>query len=142
LFYLKGGLAPNQDYYWAVVLATQRTSGGTDYLTAFYDGGPNNPCGGQASVSFYDIAPWRWDAWHWVQVEVKANTPGSSDGEMRVWVDGSQVVNKTGLNMRGTCTIGLSRFAIGFQADRYNYDVVDEVRYWDNVAISTSYIDF
>ena len=139
LFYLKGGMAPNQDYYWAVVLATQRD---TNQITVFFDGGPNNPCGNQGSTSYYNLGQWAWDTWYWLQVQVKANTPGSSDGVLNVWINGSQVLNKTGLNLRGTCTIGLSRFAIGFQADRYNYDLVDESRVWDNVAISTSYINF
>jgi hypothetical protein len=139
LFYLKGGLAPNQDYYWAVVLATQRD---TNQITAFFDGGPSNPCGNQGSTAFYNLGQWNFDTWYWYQVQVKANTPGASDGELRVWIDGNKVLEKTGLNMRGTCTIGLSRFAIGFQADRYNYDFVNENRFWDNIAISTSYINF
>lgn len=142
IFYLKapGNTSPYyQNYNWAVIV---RTGIGTYDYTLTFDGGPNNPCGNQGATSFNNLGSWTWDTWSWVQVYVHANTPGLSDGALSLWVDGNQVFNRTGLNLRGGCTTGLSDINVGFQVNRYNYNVVDEDRYWDNVAISPSPINY
>lgn len=45
----------------------------------------------------------RWPTGRWVaiQQEVKLNTPGQSDGLIRVWVDGELKVESSGLDLRG-----------------------------------------
>jgi hypothetical protein len=150
VLYLKdpGATAPyNQGYNWAVVL---RDGIGTYDWTVLVSGGAYNPCGvangavggPTGEVSYNGLGSWAWDTWSWVQLYVHANTPGSSDGALSLWVDGNQVLNQTGLNLRGTCTTGLSRFGVGFQTNRYNYNVVDEEWYLDNVAISNAYINW
>ena len=97
---------------------------------------------------------WAWtnlytmnfDTWYSIETEVLVNSSGNSDGALRVWVNGSQVFEQTGLgapgalNMAGTCGNGVTSIQIGRQANRYNWDPVNEVRYWDDVVISTSYI--
>lgn len=56
------------------------------------------------------------------------------------WVDGVKYLNVTNANLRGTCNYGWQRFEVGVQANRDNYDPVDEERYWDDVVVSTGYI--
>ncbi|MBI4386464.1 MAG: hypothetical protein HY551_03710 [Elusimicrobia bacterium] len=88
---------------------------------------------------------WDFDAWYYVETEVKANTPAAYDGEFRLWVqkigvDPSPilVIEATGVNIRGSQTVGVQKLSVGDQADRQNWQPVNEVRYWDDVAISTT----
>lgn len=55
-------------------------------------------------------------------------------------MDGVKYLNVTNANLRGTCNYGWQRFEVGVQANRDNYDPVDEERYWDDVVVSTGYI--
>jgi hypothetical protein len=45
---------------------------------------------------------WDWPTGEWTSVEqaVKLNTPGQDNGSVTVWLNGSQVYEKTGLNFR------------------------------------------
>ena len=65
------------------------------------------------------------------------NTPGSSDGILEFWVDGTQYLSYTAYNVRGTATEGWKRIEIGVQADRQVFDPIDEERYWDDVVVSS-----
>lgn len=105
--------------------------------------------GGDASSFSYGAAPpylmtppdRHWDApWTCMEVHIKLNTPGSSDGVLEFWVDGTQYLSYTAYNVRGTATTGWKRVEIGVQADRQFSDPIDEERYWDDVVISSSYI--
>lgn len=109
----------------------------------------SNPCAatGPISYSYGWPAPrymgppvWKWDTWYAVELEVQMNTPGVSDGVLSFWVDGTQYLHATGLNLRGTCSNAWKRIEVGVQTDRQNFDAVDEERYWDDVVMSTQYI--
>jgi hypothetical protein len=88
----------------------------------------------------WDLAPLTYDAWHAVEIEVQLNTPGVVDGVFTLYVDGIQKYHATDVNYRGTCSTPVKGFFLGNQADRGNYNVVDEYRYWDDIVISTSHI--
>lgn len=80
---------------------------------------------------------------HWVRVEqeVKLNTPGVADGELRVWLDGVLVINKSGCRWLDTAADNLGFYQIGQQVHPMSTDdTYDEYRYFDNVAFSTSRI--
>lgn len=91
---------------------------------------------------------WAEDAWYYVEFEVLLNTPAASgpyDGEMRGWaqkmgVDPSPVLlfEATGVNLRGANTGGIVNFYVGMQADRQNWQAIDEIRGWDSIEISTT----
>lgn len=81
-----------------------------------------------------------WDTWHELQFEMQLNTPGQLDGVARVWVNGVQTYANTAMNLRGICSTPISFFSVGEQANRYNYNLLDELRYWDDIAFSTSFI--
>jgi hypothetical protein len=53
--------------------------------------------------------------WYAVEYQVKLNTPGMKDGSVKLWVDGSLVASKEGLNIRGTGgnDVKLNRLRIG-----------------------------
>lgn len=51
---------------------------------------------------------WQFKAdgqWHRVEQQVILNTPGSSNGEIKIWYDGAQVVHATGLKFRTTTSL-------------------------------------
>jgi hypothetical protein len=97
--------------------------------------GPN--CGIPTSEKD-DIGSMNFDTWNEVQMELQLNTPGAADGIIRIWLNGALVYEVTNASIRGTCSTPLSFFSVGRQSNRYNYSVVDEYRYWDDIAISTS----
>jgi hypothetical protein len=75
-----------------------------------------------------------------LELEVQLNTVGSSDGAVRFWVNGTQTLNQTGVNIRGSFPTAAGVISFGRAANRYNYAVMDEYRYWDDMVISTSYV--
>jgi hypothetical protein len=69
-------------------------AGGTGTLGgAWVTVGLQNP-----TVSYKTSADLTRDAWHTIRVQVVANTPGTANGQLRVWVDGTQVLINSGRN--------------------------------------------
>lgn len=99
----------------------------------------NSSCG-NTPTSYFPTGTLNYDTFYSIEMESKLNTPGSSDGEVRVWVDGVQVLNQSGVNQRGTCSTDAHFFSVGRQTDRNSYLPVDEYRYWKNVIINNAYI--
>jgi hypothetical protein len=95
---------------------------------------------GSTTPNIGNIYQFNYDTWYSLELEVQLNTPGSFDGIGRIWVNGVQVLSRTDLNFRDSCTTPVTYIGIGNQADRQNYNAVDEYRYWDDVVISQSYI--
>lgn len=104
--------------------------------------------GSQFTPEYSDIAypTWRlakgelhYDRWHCLELEVKLNTPGESDGICRLWLDGNRIFNKTEISIRES-NKALGRARIGAQIDR-NGDCLErhENRYWDDIVISDTY---
>jgi hypothetical protein len=90
---------------------------------------------------------WVFDQWYYVEVEVQVNTPGQADGLIRMWVQGIgvdpspiKVIEVRNQEVRGAWTTGITRFGVGDQADRLNYIVIDEERYWDDVVVADAYV--
>ena len=81
-----------------------------------------------------------FDRWYCIENEVQLNTPGLSDGIVRVWVDGVLAISSTSVNIRGSKTTKTVRIQPGRQVDRQNFLPADEYRYWDDVVVSDSYI--
>ena len=90
-----------------------------------------------SGLGWYATGNTSMNAWHEVEVYLHLNTVGLSDGTASVTVDGSTVLSKTGINLRGACTNGISFAAFGEQANRYNWNSLDEERYWNDLVIAT-----
>lgn len=97
--------------------------------------------------------------WTALQMEVKLNSPSTAsevsprDGLFRLWIDNMLVYEKLDMDYRSndpnsprstdagkSAAFMLDMVEVGRQADRLEYDPVDEYRYWDNIVISTQYI--
>jgi len=48
--------------------------------------------------------------WHTVQTYVKLNTPGKHDGIIKTWLNGKQVLEKTGMRFRDNNSLQIDRF--------------------------------
>lgn len=98
----------------------------------------------------------RWTA---LQMEIKLNSPSTSsqvsprNGIFRLWVDNVLVHENLTMDYRSnipsspqsgdagkSASYMLDMIEVGRQADRQEYDPVDEYRYWDNVVVSRQFI--
>ena len=92
-----------------------------------------------APKSYYSLGFMQFDQWACVELYVRANTPGLSDGDFKMWLNGTLVKEGGGtVDMRGKSTMGITIFEVGRQVSRLNWATIDEDRYWDNVVISTT----
>jgi hypothetical protein len=112
------------------------------YLALSYNGGP---------VDWGSVEA-RWTPmrrrWYAIETEVQLNTPGRSDGEVRLWIDGFKAAEKTGMNLTGDSDSHINRVMFGgwysnSAAGRNPCPnpVVPSRRYVDDPAISETRID-
>lgn len=85
--------------------------------------------------------------WYAFETEVKLNTPGRSDGEMRVYLDGALVIEKTGLNIREGSSAPITDILFGGWysngAAGRNLcpdPVTASIRYIDDIVVADAYI--
>jgi hypothetical protein len=75
--------------------------------------------------------------WYAFELMVHANTPGSRDGRIAMWVDGELVADFPNLRLRDVATLTMDRAFISFHARA----VPVETHKWiDDVVVATSYI--
>jgi hypothetical protein len=75
--------------------------------------------------------------WYCMEMMVKANAPGKSDGEQAFWIDGREVAHFDGLRWREDANLKINDFWLMLyvhQSERINRVFFDEV------VISTEYI--
>ena len=133
---------------------------GTDFFTTGFepwrDWGKRPPPGGMMFYTYYPdmkTAPdgryWgnmfetkplvqiERDKWYCMEVMVKLNTPGQSDGEQAAWVDGKPVCEVKGLRWRDVPELRLNCFWIMLYV--HNSTHPNRV-YFDDVVLSQEYI--
>jgi len=121
-------------YQWSFVLTTDSANG--QIIVRFStNGNPYVP-----AFSYWNMATLNYNQWYCLELEILLNTPGSSDGRLTLWVNGTQAYQQTGVNLRGSYTSSAGWVHVGVQTDRGAYLPVDEYRYWDDIVISTSYV--
>jgi hypothetical protein len=113
------------------------------WIALSYNGGPND--WGSAEGRFTPVR----GRWYCIESEVWLNSPGMSDGEARVWIDGQLVAERKSLNIRGTLDVPINRVLFGGwysnSAAGKNpcpNPVTPSRRYVDDAAISGTYIGF
>ena len=77
------------------------------------------------------------DRWYCYEMMVKANTPGTNNGEVKAWVDGNVIADFPNLNMRSIATLKIDEAHIALQAA--HSEKVNK-KWYDNVVIATQYI--
>lgn len=85
-------------------------------------------------------------AWQQVELEVKFNTPGVSDGIIRLWVDGTLYIEQLNLQLRGPTPTSRNSSNV-LTASTYNFNQVQiyaqcgsGTLYWDRLAFGNTRI--
>lgn len=94
------------------------------------------PCG-NPQVAHYNIGTFAFDSWHELEVHLALDTGNTANGVVDVWLDGVNTFHSTTEILRGTCTTQITGYFFGRQADSPPNAVIDEYRYWDDIAIGT-----
>lgn len=100
----------------------------------------HQPTGGCApsTGSEYLSYQFNYNSWDRIVWEIVLNTPGISDGELHLFINGSDVADSTGLNLRGTCTNNLTQLGIGEQANITVSGTVHELRFHAGSTVTTT----
>lgn len=113
-------------------------SGGT-VLTTKYNDFANLRWLGKRNSTTQVYAPEFRDKWTCIEVRMKLNTPGQSDGEMDLWINDKLDAQTTGLNFRGSyTTYGIN--AVLLESYNNNGAPQNQTRYFDNFVVSKSRI--
>jgi hypothetical protein len=92
---------------------------------------------GPEFVSRPDILP-ELDRWYCYEYMVKANTVGTRDGRITVWLDGALVADFPNLTFRDIDSLTIDRFGLSFHIGS---NPTGETKKWyDNVVAATAYI--
>jgi hypothetical protein len=78
------------------------------------------------------------NTWYCIEIHVKINTRGNSDGLMEVWVNGNKVFGVYKFKWYSGTIYGVNSFEL--QHIYYNRNAIDEPTYMDNIVISDRYI--
>lgn len=121
---------------WANILTS---FGGIDLALAPIP--PHDACGQSSDNDIsWNLYNFSYNKWYELEMETMLNTPGDRNGYTNVWVNGGQVLNRTGMNIRGCQTDGVSSVDIGNQLDSGGTGPISEYRYWDDIVIADAYI--
>ncbi len=78
--------------------------------------------------------------WYSVEQQVRLNRPGASDGELRAWVDGALVFEKTGLRFRDVPELKIESVWMNVYHGGTAVAPADLTLFIDNVVIARRYI--
>ncbi|MGE0763890.1 MAG: hypothetical protein AB7N80_11480 [Bdellovibrionales bacterium] len=88
-------------------------------------------------VSRPEVTP-QLNKWHCFEIMVKANTPGSRDGRMALWIDGKLIADFTNLRLRDIAELKIDHIGLSLHG---NGGILEtSKKYYDNVVIAKSYI--
>ncbi len=136
MIYIKAPSWSGGDSQWGVILSTNWPA---PLTWSIAHDGPG--CSGVPNERWTNLPTYSYNTWYSLEVHVKANTPGVSDGVIQVWVGGILAYTNSAVNLRGNCTTNITRIAYGDQVNQLNMqltDVIDEYRYWDDIVISAT----
>lgn len=76
--------------------------------------------------------------WICIEVRVKLNTTGQSDGEIQYWADGEEILNETGLDLKAEYSNGKGLNMIMWDCYWNAGSPAEQSRFYDNLVISTA----
>jgi hypothetical protein len=134
------------------MVMTVRSSGGANQcgttdmsdLGMFFNGRPVGFDWGNLTAN----KSFQRNRWYAIEYQVSLNTPGQSNGWVKVWVDGVPAASKTGLNIRGNggSIVKINRVRLGgWYSNSANGNSCaspsqPSTMYIDDLAVGTSYI--
>ena len=141
-----------------------RKSDGTDGWSArgqFFKSVPagDNPLAGRHPIGTYcyhaDMAgqygdSWVWgrgalgllenDRWYCIEQQIKLNTPGGKDGELRAWIDGRPAFEKTDIRFRTVAELKIEQVWMNVYHGGKEPSPREQHLYIDNVVVAREYI--
>ncbi len=139
IFYLFARDQATAVRHWSVILTTffHAATGNMTFQTVV-----QNQAVGGAGISVFSPAAVfiQFDRWHHIELEIKNNTLGLSDGEVRFYVDGVQKLELLNQNIRVSNPVGLNLILVGQQVNRYNGTFAHELRFWDDIKVADAYV--
>ncbi len=75
--------------------------------------------------------------WYCLEHMIKANRPGTADGELAAWIDGKLYIHYKNIRWRSAPRVKLKRFGIGVYIHSAKKD---NTVWYDDIALSTGYI--
>lgn len=139
IFYLfaRDPATGNRD--WSVILSTffSTTAGNLTFQTVVQNQGVG---GSGISIWTPSTVALQFDRWYCIEMEIKNNTIGLSDGEIRFYIDGVQKLEALNQNIRLSSPLGLNLIFVGQQVNRYNGTFAHELRFWDDIKIADAYV--
>ena len=75
--------------------------------------------------------------WDQVEIEIKLNTPGVSDGLVRLWVDGTLYIERTNLQLRGPTPTSVNSQGL-INSSTYNFNTA---QYFVQCGLGSLYLD-
>jgi hypothetical protein len=130
---------------WDVILNSYESTTGSPSTLRLVVLGQGGTCYGSQMVDWMNGTPTlNWDTWYSLQVELQTNTPSAGptyDGIFRIWLNGNMIHENLNFKVNGNCTTPFTFLSVGRQTNRFNYQAIDEYRYWDDLVIGTSYIN-
>jgi hypothetical protein len=76
--------------------------------------------------------------WHCYEYMVKANTPGLTDGEVTVWLDGALVADFGNLRFRDIASLTIDHVGVDLHAG--SNTIAETTKYYDNVVVAKAYV--
>ncbi len=167
LFYIKAATGPSgtPNALWYVVLTEDTVNARMGVrvvyspksgVSSFSFYGQDNELGNKSTL-INGIFELQFDRFHLVEMEVKSKSGlGAQDAILRLYIDGTLVFQHT-IFTTGACRVGgtvpcpafpddsifpssITRIEIGNQADRTNFNFVDEFRFWDGIVVADAYV--
>lgn len=132
-----GGSAQNRDYL--IIDPASGTDSAGNLRTATYNDFANFRWLGSArsGTAIFDAA--HVGRWYCIEAQARLNTPGSSDGVFRLWIDDQLEAEREGLNWVGSYQ-GYGINAVFLENFWNNGSPVAQERYFDNFVVSTTRI--
>lgn len=78
--------------------------------------------------------------WYCIEQHVRMNRPGLSDGNMRVWVDGRLVMDRTKIRLRNVDRLRIETVWLNTYHGGAEVSPHDQHLYFDNVVVARNYI--
>jgi len=78
--------------------------------------------------------------WYCIEQYVKLNTPGESDGILKVWLDGHEVFEKTEMQFRTSSTLKIEEVWMNIYHGGMDRAVKEQTAYIDNFVVAKKYI--
>jgi hypothetical protein len=142
-----GGRRANGSNGWSLRSSFLQLSGGqnkpllpTQLATYAYHADMSTPYGDSWLWSHNNLGLLENYRWYCIEQYVKLNTPGQSDGILRVWVDGKRTLDKRDIRFRDTVQLKIERVWMNVFHGGTTKSHQDQHLYIDNVVIARQYI--